>query len=249
MNNQTLRDKPGAFHSYLTNSLLLHFYALTAILIFTVAAFAQTEAWRYVATLPGGAKSYLNDEAKALPNKNNLRWEKMIKSDGSFAIALVEWNCPNKLRLTRQVTFYNADGSVIGTKKNGFDWTPIIPGSSADFLYRRVCTAVTLQTAEINALEADLRAFPAHTAPITRITKRGDRFQIVPESGAGGWFNIVDSETQEDYWLPGGSFKTIESAATATKAKAVQAKAKGKKFSLSKPPRRPSKPDKPKDQK
>lgn len=210
MNNQTLRDKPSAFHFYLINSLRLHFYALTAILIFTVAAFAQTTTWRYVATLPGGIKSYLNDEVKALPNKNNIRWEKMIKSDGSSAAALVEWNCPGKLRLTRQITFYNADQSVIGTKKNGFDWTPIIPGSSADFLYRRVCSAIKLQTAKISALQADLRAFPYNTAPITGTAKRGDKFQIVPESGEGGWFNVVDAATQEDYWLTREQFKTVE---------------------------------------
>jgi len=172
--------------------------------------FAQAATWRYVATLPGGVKSYLNDEVKTLPNKNNIRWEKMIKSDGSSATALVEWNCPSKLRLTRQITFYNADQSVIGTKKNGFDWTPIIPGSSADFHYRRVCKAITLQTAEIIAAQADLRAFPDNAAPITRTAKRGDRFLNVPESGQGGWFNVVDIDTQEDYWLLYNQFKTVK---------------------------------------
>lgn len=210
MNNQTLRDKLSAFHFHLINSFLLHFYALTVILIFTATSFAQTATWRYVATLPGGVKSYLNDEVKTLPNKNNIRWEKMIKPDSSSATALVEWDCLGKLRLTRQITFYNSEQSVIGTKKNGFDWMPIIPGSSADFLYRRVCSAVTLQTAEITALQADLRAFPDSGAPITRIAKRSDKFQIVPESGAGGWFNVVDAATQEDYWLIREQFKTIE---------------------------------------
>lgn len=223
MNNQTLRNKSNAFHFYLINPLLLQFYALTAVLIFTAATFAQTAAWSYVTTLPSGVKMYLNDEVKTLPNKNKSRWEKIIKPDGSSAIALVEWNCPGKLRLNRQITFYNADGSVIGTKKNGFDWTPIIPGSSADFLDRRVCSAITLQTAEITAARADLRAFPDNDAPIVRTAKRGDRFQIVPESGAGGWFNVVDSATQEDFWLFGGQFKTVEGERQQSKKRSAAA--------------------------
>ncbi len=137
----------------------------------------------------------------------------MIKSDGSSATALVEWNCPSKLRLTRQITFYNADQSVIGTKKNGFDWTPIISGSAADFFYRRICSTMTLQTAEITNLRADLRVFPDNAAPIIRTAKRGERFQIVPETGKGGWFNVVDAATQEDYWLTSDLFKTITASA------------------------------------
>ncbi len=217
MNNQTLQVKTNAFHSRLINTLLSHLYALTTILIFTSTTFAQAATWRYVSTLPGGIKSYLNDEVKVLPNKNKVRWEKMIKSDDSSATALVEWNCAAKLRLTKQRTFYNTDQSVIGTKKNGFDWTPLIPGSSADFLYRRVCTAMTFQTAEITSANADLRTFPDNSAPITRTAKRGDKFQIVPESGQGGWFNIVDAATQEDYWLRSNSFKIIEPPAAKTK--------------------------------
>jgi hypothetical protein len=225
MNNQTLRDKPSAFHSYLITSLLLHIYTLTAILIFTAAAFAQTATWRYVATLPGGIKNYLNDEVKTLLNENSVRWEKMIKSDGSSATALVEWNCPSKLRLIRQITFYNSDQSVIGTKKKGFEWSPIIPGSSADFLYRRVCSAITLQTAEITASQADLRAFPDNTAPIVKAARRGDKFQIVPGSGEDGWFNVVDAATQEDYWLLRNQFKTIEGEQQPKKQSAATAPA------------------------
>lgn len=183
MNNQTLSGKTSEPCYQLVNTTSLLLLSFIVILVSAIVSFAQATAWRYVATLPGGVKSYLNDEVKALPNKNNIRWEKMIKSDGSSATALVEWNCPGKLRLTRQITFYNADQSVIGTKKKGFDWTPIIPGSSADFLYRRVCSAITLQTAEITVALADLRAFPDNAAPIVRTAKRGDKFQIVPESG------------------------------------------------------------------
>ena len=210
MNNRTVSNKTSESYFHLINILSLLFTAFTLVLISAPNSFAQAVTWRYVATLPGGIKSYLNDEVKTLPNKNKTRWEKMVKPDASSATSLIEWNCSEKLRLTRQITFYSADQSVIGTKKNGFDWAPIIPGSSADFLYRRVCSAITFQTAEITRPKVDLRAFPDAAAPIVRTAERGNKFQIVPESGQGGWFNVVDTETQEDYWLLSNSFKTIE---------------------------------------
>jgi len=109
MNNPPLRDNPSEARSSLINLFFLMFGSLSAILIFTVSTFAQTAVWRYVATLTGGVKSYLNDEVKTLPNKNKAQWEKMMKSDGSSATALIERNCPDKLRLVRQITSYNSN--------------------------------------------------------------------------------------------------------------------------------------------
>ena len=210
----------ASFDRFQTNShnlnehlLFLTLFVLFGTLISTNDCSAQNSTWRYVATLPGGIKSYLNDEAKVSPNKNKTRWEKIVKSEGISATALVEWNCSDKLRLTRQITFYNSDQSVVGTKKNGFDWSPIIPGSSADFLYRRVCLkAPPVRVAEITTERADLRFIPVENALIVRTAKRGEKFQIVSETGKGSWFNIVDPETQEDYWLTSDSFKAIDSA-------------------------------------
>jgi len=75
-----------------------------------------------------------------------------------------------------------------------------------------------LPTAKISVAQADLRAFPDDSAPITGVARRGDKFQIVPESGQGGWFNVVQATTQQDYWLPSNSFKIIELPAAKTEA-------------------------------
>ncbi len=186
---------------------------IAAGLMFTAPSSAQTSIWRYVATLPGGVKTYLNESVKSLPNKNQVRWEKIIKADGTWTTALIEWNCAEELRLPRQLTFYNADGSVIGTKKTGFVWTPIIPDSAAAWLFRRVCLpAALVLTARITAPRTALHSAPDQAATVTRFAGRGERFEIVPETGRGNWYNIVDAFTQEDYWLEGDAFEPIRGA-------------------------------------
>lgn len=132
---------------------------------------------------------------------------------------------------------------MIGTKKNGFDWTPIIPGSAADFLYYRVCLPATpVIWADIISDRTPLRLYPEGNAQVLRTAKRGERFQIVPETGKGGWFNVVDEKTQEDYWLPADSFELIVS----TPPKAATAAVKLKSNSLKK--RKPTKLRKPGNQ-
>jgi hypothetical protein len=225
MNNHPLHDALGKSLTRSKNVLPLLLCLFTSVLIFTTNTFAQTQVWQYVTTLPGGIKSYLNDEVKVLPSKKKTRWEKVIKADGSSATALVEWDCSGKLRLTRQITFYNSDQSVVGTKKKGFDWSPVIPGSAADFLYYRVCLPATpVIWADIISDRTALRLYPEGNAQVLRTAKRGERFQIVPETGKGGWFNVVDEKTQEDYWLPADSFELIVSAPPKAATAAVKLK-------------------------
>jgi hypothetical protein len=203
----------------LAHIFFLLIVSLITTQIITANSFAQTSIWRYAVTLPDGAKGYINDEVKILlPGKNKIKWEKIVDPDSSSTIALIEWDCAGKLYLTHQVTYYKSDQSAIGTKKYGFQWSPIIPGSAADFFYRRVCLVTTLQWAEITRSSADLRALPNAAAPIIRTGKRGERFAIVPETGLGGWFNIVDTATQQDYWLTSDLFKRIDPTAAKTKA-------------------------------
>lgn len=181
------------------------------VLIFANAVLGQTIVWRYVTTLPDGTKGYLNDEIKNLANGNKTAWEKMVSADGSFIIALSEWDCRQKRRLTKQITPYNTDQMVIGTKKTGFEWMEVIPSSISDFTFSRVCRPPQPERfAHIISEKANLRIFPDASAPVIRIAVQGENFLIVPESGAGGWYNVIDVITQEDYWIHGDTFEIFE---------------------------------------
>jgi hypothetical protein len=216
MNSQNLLLKlfTYSFRNYTKYFKILLFLSII-ISLNTENIQGQNSPWRYVTTVYGGNKAYLNDEMKNLANGNKSVWEKMTMPDGSFAIALAEWDCRNKQRLTKQITFYKSDQTVIGTTKKQFEWSEIIPGSTTDFLFTRIClTQPPPKWAKIITLKANLRSFPDISAPVLRIADQGDKFQIIPETGKGGWYNVVDVETQEDYWLHGNTFEIVETGAT-----------------------------------
>jgi hypothetical protein len=199
--------------------LLYFLFGALAVLIFTSNASAQPTNWRYVITTPDGTKGYLSDEVKILPNGNKSVWGKIIMADGSSGIALTEWDCRNKRFINRQVIYYNLDLTLANTKKKTYEWSEIIPDSTAHLTYRRVCLPPQpVKWAQIALARVNLRNFPDESAPVLRIARQGEKFQIVPETGRGGWFNVVDAVTQQDYWLHGNAFKIVEAANTKQKA-------------------------------
>jgi hypothetical protein len=190
---------------------VLRLFLIYTIIVFglTNNVFGQTATWQYVTTVTGGSKLYYKNDIKVLANKNLSVWQLVIMPDKSFAVALEEWDCGNKRRVARQITFYRADATVIGTRKQS-EWNAVIPGSSADYIFRRVCLpATTIRWAQITAVKANLRSLPDANAPVLRIAERGEKFQLIEDIEQDGWFNIVDADTQEDYWIRGSTFKIL----------------------------------------
>lgn len=213
MNNHRLyfTTKALFFCLYSRTFSLPALFCTLAVLISVNDAFSQTVKWRYVATLGiNASKVYLNDDVKVLENKNVTVWQKLVLANGLYAISQEELDCKNKRIITRQITYYRIDQTVDSTKKKPFEWEEIIPSSTGDFLYSRVCLPPQpVKWAQINVQQAYLKNFPDLSAPVIRKAKHGERFQIIPESGKDGWFNIVDPATQKDYWLQDIAFEVV----------------------------------------
>jgi len=86
--------------------------------------------------------------------------------------------------------------------------------------------------AQITVQEVKMRSLPDESASVLRVAEEGEKFQFVPDTRFRGWFNVVDAATQQDYWLPGNTFKIVEAAETkqtpAKKEKAPQPPARQK---------------------
>lgn len=172
---------------------------------------AQTAKWRYVTTIADGTKTYLRDEIKILPNANRQAWVKMLYSDDSSFVALTEWDCLNQRRIYRQIILHNPDGLIAGKPKLPQRWQEIAPDSVGDLLYVRICLpAQPVKWAQIIAPDTRLRQKSEIDSPVIRTADRGERFEIVFETDKRRRVNIVDAETQEDYWLPRNEFETVE---------------------------------------
>lgn len=186
-------------------------FCLFTFLTSATTAFAQTAKWRYAMTMSDGAKTYVNEEVRILPNGNKLVWEKIITPKSTSMVALTEWDCTNKRRHTRQITLYNSDDTVTKTQDMPARWDEIAPDSMAERHYTRICLpAPPVKWARISAPQTPLRQLPGSDSRIIRIAAIGERFEIVPESEERNWVNVVDPETQVDYWLLYKWFETIE---------------------------------------
>ena len=177
----------------------------------------QKPTWRYVQTIYGGAKVYLADDVEILANRHLVVWHKGLLASSAFAVSKVEWDCQLKKSLTLEMTIYNAAQIALGTTRK-FEWQSIIPGSLSDVIYQQICfEKPPPQFIEITADEAPLRSLPDDRAGVLRTAKKGSRFLLIANTGQGGWFNIVDEKTQQDYWIRGNVVKIIEPAAEVQK--------------------------------
>ncbi len=178
---------------------------------------AQKKAWHYLQTIYGGVKVYLNDEVQILlRSKHRVVWDKRLNADNSFAVSKVEWDCLNKRSLILEMTMYDTDRISIGTTRN-FEWQSVIPGTVAETAFQTICVAKPpAQFVEIISLQANLRSFPDAGAVVLGVAKQGSRFRVTPYGGQGGWYNIVDTKTEQDYWVHGSTIKIIEPTAAKT---------------------------------
>jgi Bacterial SH3 domain len=191
------------------SQLFLRFLVLS-VLLMPISVFGQTTKWRYVQTIYGGVKLYMKDEFESLKSKNILVWDKRVRSDGSFAILQVEWDCVGKRYRTKQMTLYDTDKILLKTFRK-FDWQTVIPSSVSETFYSQICLAKPENRfAKIVAVKADLRSFPDKDAEVLRIAEKGNRFILIEGTGEGGWYNIVDEKTQQDYWIHGDNIKFSE---------------------------------------
>jgi hypothetical protein len=82
---------------------------------------------------------------------------------------------------------------------------------SAAASYRRVCLPPEpVRWAQIIVRQVKMRSLPDESASVLRVAEEGEKFQFVPDTRFRGWFNVVDAATQQDYWLPGNTFKIVE---------------------------------------
>jgi hypothetical protein len=200
------------------SQLFLRFLILS-VLLMPISAVGQTTNRRYVQTIYGGVKLYMKDEFENLKSKNTAVWDKRVRSDGSFVILQVEWNCVNRLYRTKQMTLYNSDKILLKTFYK-FDWQTVIPSSVSETFYSQICLAKPEKRfAKIIAVKADPRSFPDKDAEVLRIAEKGNRFILIEGTGEGGWYNIADEKTQQDYWIHGNNIEIAKANIVAKKTR------------------------------
>lgn len=166
--------------------------------------------WFYLSTSADGWKFYYQKETPELENGNPTFWQKVVYLDGSSLEMFQEWECSQNRYRHIQVTAFSPTGKIMDGDKN-LDWTYVSPDSISSLNFSIVCEdAIETRLVEITALQANLRSAPSKDASTLRTAKKGNRFTLSLAKTVGGWYNVVDDKTQQDYWVHGNTIKIID---------------------------------------
>jgi hypothetical protein len=187
--------------------------------IFATFVFSQTKQskWFYLATSAEGWKFYYQKETLKLENGGLGLWTKVVYQDGSSMQMFDEWRCAEKRYRIIEATSFSPNSQILDGEKN-LSWNQVSPDSVSEILFAIVCERRTeTRKVEVIVLEANLRSRPSKDAPVLRTAKKESKFSLSLAKPFSGWYNVVDDETQEDYWIHGNTVKIVENKAVKKK--------------------------------
>lgn len=187
---------------------------LLAILFFSFNSntFSQQtkNKWFYLSTSADEWKFFYRKEIQKLQNGNPAFWQKVVYLDGSFLEMFQEWDCSQNRYRQIQVTGFTPTGKMVNGEKN-LDWNYVSSDSISALNFLIVCKQITeTKVAEIIVPQANLRSAPEKSASTLKTAKKGSRFTVSLTEPIGGWYNVVDGKTQQDFWVHGNAIKILE---------------------------------------
>ena len=192
----------------LSRSLILTFL----LSLFAASGFSQKSSskWFYLATTMEGWKFYYQKDIQKLKNGNLAFWSRVVYLDESSMEIFQEWDCSQKRYRRLQAISFSPTNELLFDNKN-LNWDFASPDSISATSFSIVCEqANETRLIEVISPQAKLRSLPNKNATILRTAKKGNHFALSLAKPVSGWYNIVDEETQEDYWIYGNAIRIIE---------------------------------------
>lgn len=183
-------------------------------------AFSQQDRWTYVGNDVRGAQFFIDRNSVESFGENLRIWHKTVYEDETYRISLLEWNCAGKKFSVVEDSSFDLDGSPIKREK-GSGWLFVVPESINEGLYKVVCSLPVKNTnkpstynigklqAQTIVKEANVRDKPDMSGKILRKAKLGEKFTLVNENPANGWYQIIIS-SNKTAWIHGNNIKLIE---------------------------------------
>lgn len=204
-------------------------------LILCQKSYSQERNWVFVGTDEKETMlAYVDLKPQKQSNGILLIWEKMIESNTTYTIGLVEWDCREKRSRTVQQILYNRFGEPLRTSRYT-DWLYTIDGTLGASIFRMVCGNTLnspdvssenvqgkLVLAEIIVTAASLRDSPNIKGRLIREIPKKERLIMANEKPRGNWFKILDREIQSEGWLHKSTFRIIDSNKSEPKKKIRQ---------------------------
>jgi uncharacterized protein YgiM (DUF1202 family) len=163
---------------------------------------AQSNRWLFVGTDSRGAEVFLDKTSVDKAVDGVFAWDKIIYSDGSYAINRSGWDCQYKQHLIVTSNVYTPQGDFIKTVPGRNVWLYITPDSVAESLFNTVCrlyspdSSSDRETVRVASKMANVRESPATDAAVVGKAAKGKVFELVNPEPENGWYQIHFKKNQ-----------------------------------------------------
>ncbi len=184
---------------------IIHLSLVFLILLFICPQiFSQTSnvKWLYFGTDAEASRYYLRSDTKKNNDGYFQGWMKTVFDDLTYSERLYQWDCKGKRMNRLYLAAYYANNKLLYKEEGKESWEVIIPDTLGDRMLNHLCgVKIDIYWAEVTSLKANMRLYPGTNQEVLRIANKGQEFRIISFLNDKSWYNVVDEETQEDYWV------------------------------------------------
>lgn len=183
--------------------------------------------WQFVGRNDSGSSFFLDKSVQKQTGGIRRTWSKEVFGDGSYKIALADWQCgAGKFRILEGVT-YKSSGEYIYRENQPTGWTRVFPDSVSESYFNVVCASSrqttvaessdpnTQKIAQIIALDAYIRESPNASSRVVQKVEKSARLLLADTEPTNGWYQVFIPETNETGWLRGSHIKLLAGKARA----------------------------------
>jgi hypothetical protein len=214
----------------MNTKITFYWLSLIAICLFlSINVAAQTD-WTFVALT--SSRDIVSIDKNFIRSSNGITrvWEKVVSTDETYRINLMEWECSKKRFRFVQEAVYDASGIVSRSDKKSV-WRTFVPDSTGMLLYLNICEDSQNESsgkqnieksdssfAQIIVRKANLMSEANSESEIIGEAFLGEKLILVSEESVGAWYPVIDPKTKSQAWLNGNHFKIVKVRKPAKKA-------------------------------
>jgi hypothetical protein len=206
----------------MNTKITFHWLSLVSICLFlSINAAGQTD-WTFVALTSSRDIVSIDKNFIRSPNGITRVWEKVVSSDDTYRINLMEWECSKKRFRFVQEAVYDANGIISRSDKKSV-WRTFVPDSTGMLLYLNICEVSQNESsgkqnieksdssfAQITVRKANLMSEASSQSDIIGEVFLGEKLILVSEESVGVWYPVINPRTKSQAWLNGNHFKIVK---------------------------------------
>jgi hypothetical protein len=184
--------------------IILIFFSTIAVSLLQLTVFAQSNSpkWLYFGTDAEFNRHYLRNIYDKSEGGFIRGWIKIISPEDVYTERMYNWDCKKRSMQLLYVAVYYPDNTLALKQDKPDEWSQVVPDTLGDKMLDYICGIKRdVYWAEITSTKANLRIFAGTEHKVLRVARKGEKFRVISSLENKIWYNVIDEETQKDFWI------------------------------------------------